>query len=37
MLMLVIFLAAVATLFGRKAAAMIALIAAVLYAIFHLG
>jgi hypothetical protein len=36
MLMLVIFLVAIAVLFGRKAAAIVALIAAVLYAIAHL-
>jgi hypothetical protein len=36
MLMLVIFLAAVWILFGRRTAAVIALIAAVLYALTHL-
>jgi hypothetical protein len=36
MLMLVIFLAAVCILFGRKAAAVIAILAAILYALFHI-
>jgi hypothetical protein len=35
MLMLVIFLAAVWILFGRKVAAVIALLAAALYVFFH--
>jgi len=36
MLMLVIFLIAIGVLFGRKAAAIVAIIAAVLYALAHL-
>jgi hypothetical protein len=36
MLMLLIFLVAIGILFGRKAAAVVAIIAAVLYVLFHL-
>jgi hypothetical protein len=36
MLMLVIFLAAIYVLFGRKAAAVIAILAAVFYAVAHI-
>ena len=36
MLMLIIFLVAIGVLFGRKAAAVIAVVAAVLYALAHL-
>jgi hypothetical protein len=36
MLMLLIFLVAIGVLFGRKAAAVVAIVAAILYALVHL-